>query len=58
VHLKRRIVALGIDDVINVIATYEFSMPVATVVVPVASMFMPITNCGYACHYKLLKNRV
>jgi hypothetical protein len=49
VHLKRRIVAMGVDDV----TTYEFSMPVATVVVPVAIVVMLIaivvmhvaTNC-------------
>jgi hypothetical protein len=49
VHLKRRIVAMGVDDV----ATYEFLMPVATVVVPVtivvmlvAIVVMPVaTNC-------------
>jgi hypothetical protein len=34
VHLKRRIVAMDVDD--------EFSTPVATVVVPVATVVMPI----------------
>jgi hypothetical protein len=44
VHLKRRIVAMGIDDVINVRRYIR--------------IFNARRYCGYVRRYKLLKNRV
>jgi hypothetical protein len=52
-HLNRRIVATGVMISSIPIAKYEFSKPIATVVVHVCGYAR--RYYGYICHYKLLK---